>query len=273
MRGSLRVLLAPLPPPTGGIATPIKGAQISLSRGGSGQTLATKTAKSARLVFHTALLKQVRPPSEREEEQRATLDGQIVLEGPEQRPVFRAGANAKLVQASPSAAGGEGEDGSESAEEEPPLDLRLKFDEQNFDLRSDLILSVPTKLEQGFRHLELLVDLEIDGTIEAARTVNDVLDKPLYPKAILVLTDGKENTPRYISEVAGEVDAQTYAIGLGTPENTSAPHLQALAGNHGGYLLITGAIDAATNPENHFLLEKYFLQVLVGINKAESHST
>jgi hypothetical protein len=108
-----------------------------------------------------------------------------------------------------------------------------------------------------------------DGIHVGRGRLDAITTMPAPSKAILVLTDGKENTPRYISEVAGEVDAQTYAIGFGTPENTSAPHLQALAGNHGGYLLITGAIDAATNPENHFLLEKYFLQVLAGINKAE----
>lgn len=84
-------------------------------------------------------------------------------------------------------------------------------------------------------------------------------------KALVVLTDGKENRARWISDVAAEINERTYAVGLGTPENTSAPALQTISGNHGGYLLITGAI----TEDNRFVLQKYFLQVLAGISNAE----
>lgn len=83
--------------------------------------------------------------------------------------------------------------------------------------------------------------------------------------ALLVLTDGMENSPRWIADVAGQIDATTYAIGFGTAQNTSAPALQALSGNTGGYLLVTGAITG----DNRFLLQKYFLQILAGISAAE----
>jgi hypothetical protein len=84
-------------------------------------------------------------------------------------------------------------------------------------------------------------------------------------RALVVLTDGKENNPRWISDVAPEISERTYAVGLGTPENTSAPALQAVSGNHGGYLLVTGPITG----DNQFVLQKYFLQILSGISNAE----
>nr|WP_281723013.1 LodA/GoxA family CTQ-dependent oxidase [Nitrosomonas nitrosa] len=84
-------------------------------------------------------------------------------------------------------------------------------------------------------------------------------------KALVVLTDGKENRDRYIADVAAQITSRTYAIGLGTPQNTSAPALQTISGNNGGFLLITGSIGT----DNRFLLQKYFLQILAGISNAE----
>lgn len=84
-------------------------------------------------------------------------------------------------------------------------------------------------------------------------------------KALAVLTDGKENRSRYIADVAPQINAQTYAIGFGTPQNTSAAALQTISGNNGGFLLITGSIGV----DNRFLLQKYFLQILAGISNAE----
>jgi hypothetical protein len=96
------------------------------------------------------------------------------------------------------------------------------------------------------------------GTLNAAAGTFDV-------KSLVVLTDGVENTPPWIADAAGQLDARTYAIGLGTPQNTSAAALQTISGNTGGYLLLTGAISG----DNRFLLQKYFLQILAGISNAE----
>jgi hypothetical protein len=84
-------------------------------------------------------------------------------------------------------------------------------------------------------------------------------------RALVVLTDGNENRAKWIADVADAIDARTFAVGLGTPQNTSAVALHTLSGNHGGYLLITGAIAQ----ENQFVLHKHFLQILSGINQAE----
>jgi len=84
-------------------------------------------------------------------------------------------------------------------------------------------------------------------------------------RSMVVLTDGKENTAPYIADVADKVDNRTFVVGFGKPGNTSAPVLQTLSGNHGGKLLITGAIGRA----NRFVLEKYFLQILSGVTNAD----
>jgi L-Lysine epsilon oxidase N-terminal/L-lysine epsilon oxidase C-terminal domain/von Willebrand factor type A domain len=84
-------------------------------------------------------------------------------------------------------------------------------------------------------------------------------------KALAVLTDGKENRSRFIADVAAQINSQTYAIGFGTPQNTSAAALQTVSGNNGGFLLVTGAIGT----DSRFLLQKYFLQILAGISNAD----
>ena len=96
------------------------------------------------------------------------------------------------------------------------------------------------------------------GILNATATPYDVM-------SLVVLTDGKENSSRYIADVSAEINEQTYSIGFGTPENTSAAALQTISGNHGGFLLITGSIGV----DNRFLLQKYFLQILAGISNAE----
>jgi hypothetical protein len=102
-----------------------------------------------------------------------------------------------------------------------------------------------------------------DGIFEG-RAVLDAAP-PFDVKALVVLTDGMENSPRSIADVAGQINERTYAVGLGRPQNISVPALQTVSGNNGGFLLMTGAITG----DNRFLLQKYFLQILAGISDAE----
>jgi hypothetical protein len=69
----------------------------------------------------------------------------------------------------------------------------------------------------------------------------------------------------YIADVASSINEFTYSIGLGKPQDISVPALQAISGNNGGYLLVTGSIGT----DNRFLLDKYFLQILAGVSNAE----
>lgn len=83
--------------------------------------------------------------------------------------------------------------------------------------------------------------------------------------AMVILTDGVENAPTLIHDVAHLVNSETYAIGLGQATNVNVSTLQHLTGNHGGYLLLTGDIEG----NNRFRLEKHFMQVLTGIEQKE----
>lgn len=103
-----------------------------------------------------------------------------------------------------------------------------------------------------------------DGIFEGRQILNSAVGS-YDVKAIAVLTDGVENRSRYIADVAAEINEKTYAVGLGTPQNTSAAALQTILGNNGGFLLVTGAIGT----DNRFLLQKYFLQILAGVSNAE----
>jgi hypothetical protein len=103
-----------------------------------------------------------------------------------------------------------------------------------------------------------------DGIKVGRAALNNVGSEYKF-KSLVVLTDGKENSPDYIADVASDINERTYAIGLGTPQNTSAAALQTISGNHGGYLLMTGDITG----DRRFILQKYFLQILAGISDAD----
>lgn len=85
-------------------------------------------------------------------------------------------------------------------------------------------------------------------------------------KAMVVFTDGLENTALFIADVAGSLDAQTFAIGLGTAQQVSAGALNAITSHTGGYMLLSGPLSPSI--DDLFRLQKYFLQVLAGVSNA-----
>jgi murein tripeptide amidase MpaA len=80
-------------------------------------------------------------------------------------------------------------------------------------------------------------------------------------KSLVVLTDGYENRPRFLSEVSGLINNRVFAIGLGTPDQIQPIALNALTNGTNGYLLMTGTLDA----DDPFRLAKYYLQILTGV--------
>ena len=86
-------------------------------------------------------------------------------------------------------------------------------------------------------------------------------------KAIVVMTDGLENTAKFLSQVMGSIDNRTYAIGLGTAQQVSTQALTTLTAGTGGYLLLTGSLTPTT--DDYFRLTKYFLQILAGVTNNE----
>lgn len=85
-------------------------------------------------------------------------------------------------------------------------------------------------------------------------------------KAVIVFTDGLENTSLFIADVLSLINDRTFAIGLGNEQQVSTGALTSLTNHTGGYLLISGPLAAST--DDYFRLSKYFLQVLAGVTNS-----
>lgn len=85
--------------------------------------------------------------------------------------------------------------------------------------------------------------------------------------AILLLTDGIENSPISISDAIGmgAVDSKVYAIGLGNEFQVNTAALNSISGTSGGNLLLSGVLTNGT--DDFFRVKKFFLQILAGITK------
>jgi hypothetical protein len=101
------------------------------------------------------------------------------------------------------------------------------------------------------------------GVVMARNVLNAVPAAAYQQKAVIIFTDGLENTPPSIASVAGSIDQRTYAIGLGSETQVSTAALRQLANGTGGYLLLTGNLTPGT--DEYFRLSKYFLQILAGV--------
>jgi hypothetical protein len=99
------------------------------------------------------------------------------------------------------------------------------------------------------------------GVQEARSTLTPVTGYD--DKAMIVFTDGLENTPPMIADVLPSIDTRTFAIGLGNEQQVSTAALHALANSTGGYLLLTGLLTGGT--DDYFRVSKYFLQILAGV--------
>ncbi|WER48605.1 lysyl oxidase family protein [Cupriavidus sp. WKF15] len=102
----------------------------------------------------------------------------------------------------------------------------------------------------------------IGNGLEQARTTIDPVTG-YDNKAIVVFTDGLENTYKFIKDVKDLITNRTFAIGLGTAQQVSTSALTALTMGTGGYLLISGALSSAI--DDYFRLSKYFLQILAAV--------
>lgn len=126
-------------------------------------------------------------------------------------------------------------------------------------------------------HDELLVFAHVPGALTAigdgielartqledARTAAAGGPDPFDRTAMVVLTDGKETASLYIDEVAGGIITDdVFAIGLGTGEQIEPAALIALTAMTGNYTLMTGNL----SENDSFLLDKYYLQILAGLN-------
>jgi subtilisin family serine protease len=80
-------------------------------------------------------------------------------------------------------------------------------------------------------------------------------------KAVIVFTDGYENSTKWIADVAPSITDRTYAVAMGRAENIRPAALTTLTNDTGGYCVLTNELDN----NSRFKLAKYFLQVLAGV--------
>ncbi|MFI6645425.1 S8 family serine peptidase [Streptomyces sp. NPDC050504] len=103
-----------------------------------------------------------------------------------------------------------------------------------------------------------------DG-VEAAGLLLDAVTGSYDKTAMVVLTDGQENAPKLIADVAGSIDDTVFAIGLGTPAAINPEKLTSLTNGTGGYMTMTGVLSS----DERFLLAKYYLQILAGVTNEQ----
>jgi Common central domain of tyrosinase/von Willebrand factor type A domain len=86
-------------------------------------------------------------------------------------------------------------------------------------------------------------------------------------RAMIVFTDGLETATPHIADVMGDVDAQTFAVGLGNPQQINTAALNAITNATGGYTYITGTL--GPSDDDFFKLTKYFQQILAGVTNTQ----
>jgi hypothetical protein len=136
-----------------------------------------------------------------------------------------------------------------------PIDNVLKLSDPAIDPnRPKLVADVKATAPNGAT--------SIGNGLELARSIIDPVTG-YDNKAIVVFTDGLENTSKYIADVKSLITDRTFAIGLGTAQQVSTAALNALTKETGGYLLISGSLSSAI--DDYFRLSKYFLQILAAV--------
>jgi hypothetical protein len=141
----------------------------------------------------------------------------------------------------------------------------VRFDHKAYLIDNVLSLSSSTnvtKLVKDVKDTKPIGATSIGNGLELARTIIDPVTG-YDSKAMVVFTDGLENTSKFISEVEGLITDKTFAVGLGTAQQVSEPALTKLTKGTGGYLLVSGALSMSV--DDYFRLSKYFLQILAAV--------
>jgi murein tripeptide amidase MpaA len=83
--------------------------------------------------------------------------------------------------------------------------------------------------------------------------------------ALVVFTDGEENTYKFIHDVQSLINNRVFAVGLGTVSEVNPIGLNQIVNNTGGYLLLTDNL----GPSDIFKLQKYFVQIMASATNAD----
>ncbi len=83
--------------------------------------------------------------------------------------------------------------------------------------------------------------------------------------ATVVFTDGFETRAPWLADVGPLLTERVYAVGIADADNVSNATLADIASGSNGFMLVSGALAQ----DDEFLLEKFFLQVLVGLTNQQ----
>ncbi|MGA1842017.1 MAG: VWA domain-containing protein [bacterium] len=102
--------------------------------------------------------------------------------------------------------------------------------------------------------------------------LNQLIASTAEKKAVIVLTDGKENEPAlvggdeiWVEEVSVPADVAVYAVGLGREDNIDKGILSQVATESGGTYDATGDLDGL----DYFALEKFYIQAAMLLSSSE----
>jgi hypothetical protein len=112
------------------------------------------------------------------------------------------------------------------------------------------------------RNQNVVADTSIGAGLVSGR--ERLADSGFADRALIVVSDGFENTAPMIAEVAETIDARTFAVGIGP---AFAPALRALTLENEGFTTIVGN---PVSPGNRYTLEKYLLAILSGATNGDS---
>lgn len=202
MANAVRILLRPLTPP--GPSRELQtGARIEMTAFGDERSMVKPDVpQPAKLTLYGTFLSRIRGSSEEETRPFGHLEGEMVLRGATQAPVFIGAADESgrprgWTSNTPLEPAGASEASAGEYPEPSRRVLRLEFSSQFEQVPSrgeELIIQVDVR---RFRYLEVRAELEVGGQVEARKEVNDVLDvlltrtnPPRVPDPVVVrLTD------------------------------------------------------------------------------------
>lgn len=102
-----------------------------------------------------------------------------------------------------------------------------------------------------------------DGIVEGLGMISNG-PQVFNADAVVVFTDGHENSDEFLSSVSGQINARVFALGLGRPEVLQPQRLMDISHGTDGFMMMTG--DALTDS---LRLQKYFVQILSGVDNSQ----
>jgi len=86
-------------------------------------------------------------------------------------------------------------------------------------------------------------------------------------KAMIVFTDGLQNRPQSIEDVASSINDKTFAIGLGTETQVNTLELNNITQGSGGYLLLSGLTSGSV--DDYYRVIKFFMQIMANVTNTQ----